>query len=164
MKILVTGPESSGKSTLARSLAWCLDGVYVAEEARYYLYELDRPYRQDDLDTIWQRQLEAEERALASGSSFVICDTGPEVLRVWSEVKYGSCSPLILEAVKVRRYDLVLLCYPDIPWSYDPLREAPDEAARMDLFDRYSSLLPGATVVRGTARTALALSFVDATK
>ena len=162
MKILVTGPESSGKSTLARALAWCLDGIYVAEEARYYLYELDRPYRQADLDTIWHRQLLAEESAISSGSSFVVCDTGPEVLRIWSEVKYGTCSSLIGEAVRTRRYDLTLLAYPDIPWTYDPLREAPDEAARMQLFQRYASLLPEAAIVRGSARTALALSYLEA--
>ena len=164
MKILVSGPESSGKSTLARSLAWCLDGIYVAEEARFFLHALDRPYRQSDLDAILSKQRSAEEGALALGSSYVICDTGPEVLRIWSEVKYGSCSPRIRDAVARMSYDVVLLCYPDVPWTYDALREAPDEAARLELFDRYAALLPDAAVVRGTDRTALALSFVEAIK
>ncbi len=161
MRILVTGPESSGKSTLSRALAWSLDGTYVAEEARAYLHELGHSYTEADLPRIWQRQLRAERRAVASGASYIICDTGPEVIRVWSEVKYGRCAPEVLQASQHHAYDLTLLCYPDLEWSYDPLREAPDQTSRLRLYARYRNLLPDAHLIQGSGRVASALAAVS---
>ncbi|NJB85133.1 nicotinamide riboside kinase [Lewinella marina] len=160
MRILVTGPESSGKSTLSRQLAWALDGIFVAEQARHYLQELPRPYTAEDLPRIWRRQRRAEEEALATGASFLVCDTGPEVIRVWSEVKYGYCDPVVLSAARQRTYDLTLLCRPDLPWSYDPLREHPDARDRMKIHQRYRQYLPGAVEIRGDNRLTQALHAV----
>ncbi len=161
MKVLITGPESSGKSYLARALAWCLDGIFVAEQARYYLTALERPYGQSDLETIWQLQRQAENAAISTGNACIICDTGPEVMQIWSEVKYGSCSSDIKAAVTSRPYDIVFLCYPDIPWTYDPLRETPDPMARKDIFDRYAELLPDAFIIRGSSRIGSALAHLE---
>ena len=161
MKILVTGPESAGKSTLSRQLAWILDGIFVAEAARTYLQGLDRPYQPHDLPRIWHRQCAGETEAVSSGASFVLCDTGPEVIRVWSEVRFGTCDPAVFRATREHRYDLVLLCYPDLPWSPDPLREHPDEADRRDLFERYENLLPDAVHIAGNNRVDQALAALD---
>jgi NadR type nicotinamide-nucleotide adenylyltransferase len=150
--ILVTGPESSGKTTLARQLAWALDGVFVAEAARDYLELQGSNYDEADLLKIWQQQAEAEDTARASSASFVVCDTGPEVIRIWAEVKYGRCPPEVLHACTERSYDLILLCMPDLPWVPDPLREAPDLAQREALFARYRELLPKAIRIRGENR------------
>jgi len=158
LKILITGPESSGKSFLARALAWALDGRYVAEEARAYLNALDREYHAADLPRIWQLQHRAETIAVATGASFVVCDTGPEVIKIWAEVKYGNCPTVVEDAFRASAYDLVFLCSPDLPWQPDPLREAPDEDARQSLFHRYSALLPDAIVVSGPDRVAAALA------
>jgi nicotinamide riboside kinase len=147
MTILVTGPESSGKTTLALNLAWALDGVYVAEAARDYLEERKGDYNEADLPEIWAKQKEAEDAARASSASFVVCDTGPGVVRVWAEVKYGRCPEKILLASEQRAYDLVLLCRPDLPWEPDPLRETPDHSARLALFDHYQEVLSGREVV-----------------
>ncbi|TXF88402.1 ATP-binding protein [Neolewinella aurantiaca] len=141
MTILVTGPESSGKTTLARDLAWALDGTYVAEAARDYLEERDGKYSETDLPAIWDRQKKAEDAARASSASFVVCDTGPEVIRIWAEVKYGLCPHDVLEASLNRHYDLILLCRPDLPWEPDPLREARDQQEREDLLERYRKVL-----------------------
>lgn len=141
MTILVTGPESSGKSTLARNLAWALDGVYVAEAARDYLEERGGVYTEADLPAIWAKQEEAEDAARASSASFVVCDTGPEVIRIWAEVKYGQCPPNLITETKDRPYDLVLLCLPDIPWTFDKLREAPNAEVREALLGQYRSVL-----------------------
>jgi nicotinamide riboside kinase len=75
-----------------------------------------------------------DERAKQAGH-LLVCDTGLEVLKVWSEFKYGSCHPWILEQLHRRRYDLHLLCEPDLPWTFDPLRENP--AARRELHEIY---------------------------
>ncbi|WP_020567952.1 AAA family ATPase [Neolewinella persica] len=155
--ILVTGPESSGKTTLARQLAWTLDGWFVAEAARDYLEQLDGEYAEADLPLIWQQQAKAEDTARASSASFVVCDTGPEVIRIWAEVKYGQCPPEVLHACTERAYDLILLCTPDLPWTPDPLREAPDRKRREALFTRYQELLPDAVVISGAGRVQKAI-------
>ena len=162
MTLLLTGPESSGKSTLARELAWALDGIYVAEAARDYLGARGGKYTEADLPEIWTRQKEAEDAARASSASFVLCDTGPEVIRVWAEVKFGRCPASVREATQHRRYDLILLCRPDLPWAPDPLREAPDRGVREELFERYRAVLAGGKVVEisGTARLNQALRAV----
>ena len=163
MRVLITGPESSGKTTLARRLAWALDGRYVAEAARAYLNARGGRYTEADLVPILQRQLAAERAAAAAGASLVVCDTGPEVLEVWSLVKYGRVAPAIAAARRAAYYDLALLCAPDLPYAPDPLRETPDPAARRRLFDRYRSLLhPDRTVViQGThGRTSTALAAI----
>ncbi len=160
MKILVTGPESSGKSTLSRTLAWALDGIYVAESARAYLHTLDGTYTAKDLPRILALQLAAQARAWALVPSFQLCDTGPEVIRVWSEVKYGTCDPAVLEACRAAHYDLTLLCAPDLPWKFDTLREHPTKLQRSALFSRYRKLLPTATIIEGDHRVAQALSVI----
>ena len=157
LTIRVTGPESSGKTTLARRLAWCLDGIYVAEAARSYLHAREGKYAAGDLPAIWEAQRRLEDAARAQSASYVICDTGPEVVYVWAEVKYGHVARSVQDAVASRQYDLTLLCAPDLPWAPDPLRETPDRGQRWELFERYRSLLPGATIITGRARVAQAL-------
>jgi NadR type nicotinamide-nucleotide adenylyltransferase len=158
--ILVTGPESSGKTTLARQLALALDGLYVAEAARDYLNAQNGEYTEADLPLIWSAQKEAEDAARATSASFVVCDTGPEVIRVWAEVKYGRCPEDARRGSQERRYDIVLLCAPDLPWEADPLREAKDISVRQQLFSRYKSILPDYKVISGKNRLEQALKLV----
>ena len=160
MTVLVTGPESSGKSTLARALAWCLDGIYVAEIAREYLHARGGVYTEEDLPQICARQVAVQATAVQSGASLVVCDTGPEVINVWSEVKYGRVDPSVEEAVHASQYQLVFLCCPDLPWQPDPLRESPQLASRQAIFDRYRKLLPTAHRISGEGRIEQALSIV----
>lgn len=162
MTILVTGPESSGKTTLAIRLAAALDGRYVAEAARAYLTERDGNYTEADLPLIWSAQCAAEDEARNSGASFVVCDTGPEVIHIWAKVKYGRVPEDIVRAVKERPYDLVLLCAPDLPWEPDPFREAPDVQERQSLFVRYRELLQGAHVINEAHRLEQAMGLVEA--
>lgn len=136
----MTGPESSGKTAWAKRLAVERDGVFVEEYARHYLQQLARPYERADLDAILIGQLAAEE-AMAQRYRLVVCDTGPLVLQIWSEVKYGLVSPRIAKAVREQQYDEIWLCYPDLQWEPDPLRETPDFSARIQLFERYENLL-----------------------
>lgn len=161
--VLVTGPESSGKSTLARKLSWALDGVLVPEVARDYLSGCDGNYGPEDLPKIWAAQRKAEDKARQTNASYVICDTGPEVIRIWAAVKYGLNILEVTAANRQRHYDVILLCYPDIPWTPDPLREAPDQQEREALFDEYHQLFTGRknVLISGENRLETALKAIE---
>ncbi|RMF03070.1 MAG: ATPase [Bacteroidetes bacterium] len=141
-KILLTGPESSGKSTLAKSLAAEHRCPWVPEFARSFLKALERPYTEDDLLAILLGQCDAEEAAMRAHPSapYLFCDTGPEVLYIWSMWKYGRVALAIEAAVRNRPYQRRLLCCPDLPWSADPLRENPDQQERLRIFRAYETL------------------------
>ncbi len=134
-KISVTGPESSGKTTLARQLAAFFGAPCVPEYARIYLALLGRPYTASDLPAMAAGQARWEDTLAALNPPLLICDTDILVVKVWSEYKYGTCHPSILALWQQKRYDLHLLCRPDMPWQYDPLREHPDQ--RWELYEIY---------------------------
>jgi NadR type nicotinamide-nucleotide adenylyltransferase len=138
-RISITGPESTGKSALARQLGAHFNTVYVPEAARDYLYRLGRPYNYEDIVLIAKEQLRTEDRMAAKATEFLFCDTDPLVTKIWSLYKYGRCDPWIEEQVKNHRYDLYLLCDIDLPWEDDPLREHPGE--REVLFSIYKAEL-----------------------
>ncbi len=126
-RIVIIGPESTGKSTLSKALARYYQTLYVPEYARQYLESLDRPYCEEDMVHIARGQIAAED-ALARQLTrpLLFCDTDLYVLKVWSESKYGRCSRFILEQIAERRYDFYLLTDIDMPWEDDPLREHPE--------------------------------------
>ncbi|MTB53538.1 AAA family ATPase [Lewinella sp. W8] len=161
-RILITGPESSGKSTLARTLAWATDGRYVEEVARKYLNQRNGQYAEADLLDIWRAQMAAQAAAEAEGPNYLFFDTGPEVLEIWAKVKFGRCDPRIVRSRQRQSYDLVLLCSPDLPWEPDPLREAPDTETRWDLFEAYQKIIGSHRVIAGAQRVAQALAAVRA--
>lgn len=138
-KIVLTGPESSGKTTLATALSAQLEAILVTEYARNYLLATDGFYEEKDLRTMAQGQLAAEQLALAGNPRFCICDTDLLVVEVWSEWKYGRCDPWIKEALMSKPGDLYILCDPGIPWEYDPLREHPEQ--RHELYAFYKQKL-----------------------
>lgn len=159
---MVIGPESTGKSTLSEALAKELHAVWVPEYAREYLEGLDRSYYESDLLEIAKGQVEAEDRLTAEAAGLLVCDTDLQVLRVWSEHKYGRCHKWILEQIARRSYDLYLLTYIDIAWEDDPLREHPEEGQRHYFYNVYRDIvqqsgLPWADV-RGTMDQRLEIS------
>jgi NadR type nicotinamide-nucleotide adenylyltransferase len=148
-KITITGPESSGKTTLARQLAEAFDTHWVPEYARAYLGLLDRPYRESDLLEIARGQIAREDEFAEKSGELLFCDTSLEVIKIWSDYRYGRCHPWILKQLEKRQPDLYLLCAPDLPWEYDPQRENPND--RDALFDIYRKELTGKKVreIRG---------------
>jgi NadR type nicotinamide-nucleotide adenylyltransferase len=134
-KVVVIGPECTGKSELSEFLANHFKTEWVPEYARGYLDNLVRPYAQHDLTTIAHGQLRLEDKSLLHTNQVMICDTNLYVIKVWSEFKYGNCDPEILKLIQERKYDLYLLTYIDIPWQADPLREHPDK--RQQLYEIY---------------------------
>jgi NadR type nicotinamide-nucleotide adenylyltransferase len=134
-KIIITGPEASGKSTLASATADYFDTRFVPEFARSFLSELDRPYEEKDLLTIAQGQLELEREYARTSQDLLICDTSMLVMKIWSDYRFGQTHPWILERLQENDQALYLLCRPDIPWEPDPLRENPHD--RDQLFELY---------------------------
>ena len=137
--IVITGPESSGKTTLANQLSNHWQIPLVPEVARDYLKE-KIPYQKHDLLKIAERQHKEEEALLSHFPKKIICDTDLLVIMIWSEAKYGHCNPWIyntfeksIERQASSRY--YYLCDSKIPWQADQLRENPDN--RDELFDSY---------------------------
>lgn len=126
-KVVVIGPECTGKSDLSQYLAGHFNTVWVPEFARGYLDNLVRPYEQHDLLTIAHGQVRIENALEKQADEILICDTNLIVIKIWSQFKYGSVQREIVDLIDSRKYDLYLLTYIDIPWENDPLREHPDK-------------------------------------
>ena len=137
--IVITGPESSGKTTLANQLSDYWRMPLVSEFARDYLQEKES-YQQHDLLEIAKQQHNQEQTLLCDSPEKIICDTDLLVIMIWSEVKYGNCDPWIYntfeQSIKQKASTrLYYLCDPQIPWQADRLRENPDN--RDELFNLY---------------------------
>jgi NadR type nicotinamide-nucleotide adenylyltransferase len=139
-RILILGPESTGKSTLAEKLAQHYAEPWVPEVARAYLEGLNRPYTYEDLLSIGKRQMSLEDELVSVAKHFLFCDTDLRVIQVWSQHRYGKVDPWVLEEIARRTYDLILLCAPDLPWQADPLREHPELEMRQQFFDVYQQI------------------------
>lgn len=137
IKIGITGPESTGKTTLSLQLSSHYQIDVIAEYAREYLSIVNGFYTKTDLDKIALRQYEYMTEQV--DQNLLICDTEMLVMKVWSEFKYGNCSPLVKSLWEMQKIDLYLLCAPDIPFEEDPLRENPEQ--REQLFEIYKAEL-----------------------
>lgn len=143
---ILTGPESTGKTTLASTLANYWSAPLISEQARIYLEDKSADsayhYQQTDLLAIAKQHVAKEQEAVQQQPEHLICDTDLLVLIIWSEVKFGSCDKWILEQFKQalgsssRHY---ILCDWQIPWEPDPLRESSTE--REELFRLYQAKL-----------------------
>ena len=140
-KVGIIGPESTGKSTLARELAEQFKGTYVPEYAREYVERKgSTEVTYDELCGIARHQIEEitslpfrEEPEVG----LYFFDTELIVTKVWFEYAFGKVPEWLSEAIKAYPMDLYLLTYPDIPWVPDPARYNGSQAMREELFDRY---------------------------
>lgn len=141
-RIVIIGPESTGKSTLTRQLAAHWDTSYADEYARTYLEQLARPYNEEDLSRIAAGQVALENEAVAAAhNGLTFFDTDLYVVKVWSEDKYGTCAEGILQQIAGRPYDLYLLADIDMPWEDDPLREHGSPEERQYFFNIYYDIV-----------------------
>ena len=121
MKIAITGPESSGKTTLTKALAETLGWRSSPEYAREYLAITNGTYGFDDLEKIAEGHFDR----IKNGDHDIIVDTDFIVMKVWSDVRFGKTAEKIQELIKQDLFDLHIVCMPDIPWEPDPMRENP---------------------------------------
>lgn len=125
---------------MATQLAKHFKCPVVLEYAREYIDNLEKAYEESDLLAIAKGQIQKEETILKNfNQEFVFLDTDLITLKIWSKEKYDFCDKWILDTLKSRKYDLYLLCKPDIPWTYDPQRESAQD--RIKLYRMYESEL-----------------------
>ncbi|MGE8279803.1 MAG: AAA family ATPase [Stenotrophomonas sp.] len=126
-RVALIGGESTGKSTLARTLSERLGSLHAAEYGRELWEAQDGQLQEADLLHIAQTQVAREEQLQASATRWLVCDTTPLTTLLYAEAMFGRADPL-LQALAARPYDLVLLCDPDVPFVQDGTRR--DEAFR----------------------------------
>lgn len=163
-KIVVVGPESTGKSTLCEKLAAHYNTNWVREYAREYLLKNGTDYSFENLLDVAKGQLAGEEKGIAEATELMnsgkwempqignspsppaanmplFIDTDMLVMKVWCEFVFDKIHPWILNHVVDRKYDLYLLCNVDAPWVKDELREYPDLVIREKLYHHYKDIM-----------------------
>ncbi|HTN06056.1 ATP-binding protein [Agriterribacter sp.] len=151
-KIVVIGPESTGKSSLCEQLAGYYKTLWCREYAREYLLKYGMNYTYDNLLEIAKGQIELEDKAAAeavgdgvpaplTGNPLLFIDTDMYVMKVWCEFVFNQCHQWIIDQIVTRRYDLYLLCNTDLPWVKDELREYPDPETRERLYRIYKDIM-----------------------
>lgn len=122
IKILITGVESSGKSTLAAAIQARFDGILVHEYARTYCEVKTDAISKEDVIHIGDQQLK-EYHDLSKGSDLVIFDTNILTTIIWLKDKFNARLKRFHEGLNNQQYDLILLCAPDLAWEEDGIRE-----------------------------------------
>jgi len=136
IKVVLFGPESTGKTTLSKQLAEHYNTEWVPEYAREYLQDKwdseQKTCEPHDLLPIAYGQMRLENELAKKANKVLICDTDLLETKVYSEAYYDStCDPLIEKYALQNTYDLYFLTYIDTPWVADDLRDKPDEREQM---------------------------------
>jgi HTH-type transcriptional repressor of NAD biosynthesis genes len=144
VKIVLFGPESTGKTTISQQLARHYNTVWVPEYARDYLQNKWNNFRKtcenDDLIPIAIGQMKMENELSKKADSVLICDTDLLETKVYSQEYYGGyVDPRLDEAAQTNTYDLYLLTYIDTPWEADDLRDRPE--LRLEMFQAFENAL-----------------------
>lgn len=121
--IVITGAESTGKSTLTEQLANHFNVPFIPEIARDYIEKLDRKYNYSDVEQIARLQVEKMDELKQLDIPYIFCDTWLIITKVWFEVVFGKGPVWIEDEIRKTKIDLFLLCDTDLPWIADPVRE-----------------------------------------
>lgn len=137
-KIAILGPESSGKSTLARELSYAIDADLVNEYAREYFQDKDYlKCKLIDLEFIAKQQFDNSHNI--DTNKILLSDTEMITMEIWAKDKFGVVPELLLDLRSKQEFNLYVLTRPDIPWEYDRLRT--DSNRRDYIFDLYLNSL-----------------------
>jgi len=162
VKVVLFGPESTGKTTLSEQLARHYNTVWVAEYAREYLQKKWNDHRKTcepkDLLPIAAGQMKLENALSAKATDVLICDTDLLETKVYSEAYYiGDCHPMLEKYALLNSYDLYFLTFIDVPWVGDDLRDKPNEREKM--FEYFKGTLEkynrNFVILRGDKKTRL---------
>lgn len=134
-RIVISGPESTGKTTLSRNLARHFNCLWISEYAREYIENIETEYTYNDVELIAKKQVEQYHQFKEVNSSFIFFDTFLIITKIWFIDVYNKIPSWLDLVIKQCPVDLYLLCSPDLPWQSDPVRENPDR--REYFFDLY---------------------------
>ena len=139
-RIVVTGSESTGKTTLARMLGERFDTVATSEFSREYADERRVPLDQHDVEAIAMGQMAMEDRrARLARYGLMVLDTDLFSTVVYGPHYYGTLQPWIERAALERRGDLYLLLDIDVPWVPDAIRDRGEQ--RADMHELFRAML-----------------------
>ncbi len=134
-RIVLTGPESSGKTTLTRDLAARFRLPYALEYARIYLEKHGPHYDETIVHEIARGHLAYQQDKVAATAPIAIYDTDLQNFLIWCDVAFGRCESWLSEAAVAECDHVYLICLPDLPWEFDPLREARE--GREELYQKH---------------------------
>jgi NadR type nicotinamide-nucleotide adenylyltransferase len=131
VRVCVTGPESTGKTTLAARLADHSHTVWVPEASRAYAERKQSPLLLDDVVPIAREHVAMADDAARLASGMLVLDTDLLSTVIYSRHYYGVVPPEVDTLERARRADLYLLCDVDVPWVPDGVRDRPADRERM---------------------------------
>ena len=141
-RIVICGPESTGKSTMTENLSVHFNTNYVDEFAREFLQKkwdiVNEVCTKEDLIKIARGQIELENTKIKSANKLIFCDTNISTTIAWSKTHFdGFCDPWILSQSKLLKYDYYLLLNTDVAWIKDDLRDSPNDREKMFLAHKF---------------------------
>lgn len=152
LKIVITGPESSGKSELARHLGREFSVPVVPEFARIYLEKEGPDYDFELVSRLARQHWEFQQELILQAKEVIILDTDLINYEVWQQVVFHKVDPWITARIREESDHIYLITFPDLPWVPDPLRE--NAEGRVELFELHKAAVQSRErrfeVVRGT--------------
>ncbi len=164
-RVVITGSESTGKTTLAAELATALATIWIPEYSRIYAERSGNSLSAATVEPIALGQIDAEDAAESGDHELLVLDTDLVSTTVYAEHYYDSCPQWIMTAARARLGDLYLLGEIDLRWQADGIRDQP--ASRAVVQQRFIDRLDefGARVAQvsgtGAGRLGSALDAVE---
>jgi NadR type nicotinamide-nucleotide adenylyltransferase len=165
-RIALTGPESTGKTTLCMQLAEHYKTVWVPEYARLFMHKLKREYNYDDVVHCARVQMKSEDEMMEQANQLLFCDTELINYKIWFDDKFQKVPDWLEGEIEKRKFDLYLLTSPDLPWVDESVRENPERGKYF--FDLYLGELEKRNfpfrIISGTgdSRSTIAINLIDA--
>jgi len=121
--IVITGAESTGKTTLTERLSNHFSSPYIPEIAREYVENLHRKYTISDVEIIAKMQIEQFNKIINTSAPYIFIDTWLIVTQIWFDFVFNKTPEWLINEIEKTKIDLFLICDIDLPWIYDPVRE-----------------------------------------